>query len=53
MKLNYDRIRSVLLELDRGLDIDEDLKIFFVPITSLFKRLPKYGNKDILYTVEK
>lgn len=53
MKLNYDCIRSVLLELEKNLDIDEDLRRVYVPIENLFQQLPKYEPKDILYTVEK
>lgn len=53
MKLNYDCIRSVLFALEEHIDIDDDLRIVYVSVESLFEQLPKYENKDILYTVEK
>lgn len=53
MKLNYDCIRSVLFALEEHIDIDDDLRVVYVSVESIFDQLPKYDNKDILYTVEK
>lgn len=66
MKLNYDCVRDVLLELEETLTIEEvfydlgegeesELTFSFIDINRLAKleRLKKYSKKDICYSVNK
>ena len=53
MKLNYECIRSVLLELENRININDDLQRVYISVDELFTALPRYESKDILYTVEK
>lgn len=66
MKLNYDCVRDVLLELEENLTIEEvsydlgegeetELTFSFIDIKRLaaFERLKKYSKKDICYSVNK
>ena len=53
MKLNYDCVRSVLLTVEKSKTIDEELNLNPLTVETIFEQLPKYEDKEILYTIEK
>ncbi len=53
MKLNYDCVRSVLLTVEKSKTIDEELNLIPLTVETIFEQLPKYGDNEILYTIEK
>ena len=52
MKLDYDCVRSILLELEKKPRFDDDLRITPVPVEEMFAALDRYSDGDILYCIE-
>lgn len=52
MKLDYDCVRSILLELEKKPLFDNDLRITPVSVEEIFTALDRYSDGDILYCIE-
>ena len=53
MKLNYDCVRSVLLNGEKSKTIDEELKLNTLAVATIFEPDPKDEDSEILYTIDK
>lgn len=53
MKLNYDCIRSILLELEKKSFYDEDMRAVIIHAEELFVSLEQYEDSEILYALQR
>lgn len=52
MKLDYDCVRSILLELEEKPRFSEELRLTPTPVEEIFEALDRYSDEDILYSIE-
>ena len=52
MKLNYDCVRSILLEVEKRPRFDDDMKVILIPVDEIYSELEKYSPQEIVYCLE-